>query len=90
MAEFISQWGLLILLFVLMYFMMIRPQQQQQKKRQEMLNSLKVGDEIITIGGLHGVIQAIDDANSTIRVKVASNVELTFSRSAVGSVKRGE
>ncbi|MBP2017196.1 preprotein translocase subunit YajC [Symbiobacterium terraclitae] len=88
--EFLVQWGPLILLFVLMYFMMIRPQQQQQKKRQEMLNSLKVGDEIITIGGLHGVIQALDESKNTIRVKVASNVELTFNRSAVGSVRRGE
>jgi len=88
--EFVVQWGPLILLFVLMYFMMIRPQQQQQKKRQEMLNSLKVGDEIVTIGGLHGVIQALDESNNTIRVKVASNVELTFNRSAVGNVRRGE
>ena len=86
--EFLVQWGPLILLFVLMYFMMIRPQQQQQRKRQEMLDSLKVGDEIVTIGGLHGVIQALDESNNTIRVKVASNVELTFNRSAVGSVRR--
>ena len=86
--EFLLQWGPLILLFVLMYFMMIRPQQHQQRKRQEMLNSLKVGDEIVTIGGLHGVIQALDESNNTIRVKVASNVELTFNRSAVGSVRR--
>lgn len=86
--EFLVQWGPLILIFVLMYFMMIRPQQQQQRKRQEMLNSLNVGDEIVTIGGLHGVIQALDESNNTIRVKVASNVELTFNRSAVGTVRR--
>ncbi|MFO7274244.1 MAG: preprotein translocase subunit YajC [Bacillota bacterium] len=86
--EFLVQWGPLILLLVLMYFMLIRPQQQQQKKRQEMLDSLKVGDEIITIGGLHGVIQALDETNNTIRVKVAPNVELTFNRSAVGTVRR--
>ena len=80
----------IVVLFALMYFMMIRPQQQQQKKRQEMLGALKVGDEIVTIGGMHGVVQAIDDGNNTIRVKVASNVELTFNRSAVGTVRRGE
>lgn len=78
----------IVVLFALMYFMMIRPQQQQQKKRHEMLNALKVGDEIVTIGGLHGVVQSLDD--TTVRVKVASNVELTFNRSAVGSVKQGE
>jgi preprotein translocase subunit YajC len=74
-----------IAVLVLMYFMMIRPQQQQAKKRQEMLNALKVGDEIVTIGGLHGKIQAIDD--TTVRLEVAPKVELTFNRSAVGSVR---
>lgn len=75
----------LLVLFALMYFMMIRPQQQQAKKRQEMLNGLKAGDEVVTIGGLHGVIQAIDD--TTIKLKVAPNVELKFNRSAVGAVR---
>ena len=77
----------ILILFGLMYFMMIRPQQQQQKKRQAMLNALKVGDEIVTIGGLHGRIQALDENTNTVRVKVASNVELTFNQSAVGNVK---
>ncbi len=75
----------LLVLFALMYFMMIRPQQQQAKKRQTMLNAMKVGDEVVTIGGLHGVIQAIDDA--VVMVKVAPNVELKFNRSAVGAVR---
>lgn len=72
-------------LLVLMYFMMIRPQQQQAKKRQEMLNQLKAGAEVVTIGGLHGTIVAIDD--TTVRLRVAANVELTFNRSAIGTVK---
>lgn len=75
----------LLVLFGLMYFMMIRPQQQQAKKRTEMLGALKAGDEVVTIGGLHGVIQAIDD--SAIVLKVANNVELKFNRSAVGAVR---
>jgi preprotein translocase subunit YajC len=82
--------GLLpILVFLgLMYFMMIRPQQQAQKKRQEMLNSLRVGLEVVTIGGLHGTITAIDE--KTVTLKVASNVELTFNRSAIGHLKEGQ
>lgn len=75
----------ILLLFVLMYFMMIRPQQQQAKKRQAMLGALKAGDNIVTIGGLHGVVQALDD--TTVLVKVASGVELKFNRSAIGSVR---
>lgn len=75
----------ILVLFGLMYFMMIRPQQQQAKKRTEMLNALKVGDEVVTIGGLHGTVLAIEE--NTIRLKVASNVELKFNRSAVGAVR---
>jgi preprotein translocase subunit YajC len=69
----------------LMYFMMIRPQQQQAKRRQEMLNSIKQGSEVVTMGGLHGTVVTIEDA--TLRLLVAPGIELTFNRSAVGVVK---
>lgn len=74
-----------IALLGLMYFMMIRPQQQAAKKRTAMLNALQAGAEIVTIGGLHGTIVAIDE--NIVRIKVASNVELTFNRSAIGSIR---
>lgn len=72
-------------LLALMYFMLVRPQQQQAKKRQSMLDSLKQGMDVVTIGGLHGTITAIDD--TTVRLRVGSGVELTFNRSAIGSVR---
>lgn len=74
-----------IALLALMYFLMIRPQQQQAKKRQQMLSELRQGIDVVTIGGLHGSITAIDD--KTVRLKVASGVELTFNRSAIGAVR---
>lgn len=76
----------LILLLVLMYFMIMRPQQQQAKKRQELLNSLQAGQDVVTIGGIHGTIVAIDD--TTARLKVTSNVEMTFDRAAIRMVKK--
>lgn len=78
----------LLLLLGVMYFVMIRPQQQQQKKRQAMLNELRAGVEIVTIGGLHGTITSIDDR--TVTLKVASEVELTFDRGAIRTVKEGQ
>jgi len=75
-------------ILLLMYFMMIRPQQQQQKKRQEMLNSLRAGQKVVTIGGLHGHIQQIDD--KMVDLKVHSNVVLRFNRSAIASVVQDE
>lgn len=78
----------LVALLGLMYFMMIRPQQNQAKKRQAMLNSLAAGAEVVTIGGLHGTITAIDD--KIVKLKVASGIELTFNRSAIGAVREGK
>lgn len=80
-----SQIILMVGLLALMYFMMIRPQQQQAKKRKELLESLRAGAEVVTIGGLHGVISAIDE--TTVKLKVASGVELTFNRGAIGSIR---
>lgn len=88
MSAQLSQFILPIALLGLMYFMMIRPQQQQAKKRKEMLDSLRVGAEVVTIGGLHGTVTAIDE--TTIRLKVSAGVELVFNRSAIGAVRESK
>lgn len=71
--------------FVLMggifYFMLWRPQKKEQEKRQNLLNSLKEGDEIITIGGIYGVITAISEKR--VKVKIADGVEIEMARNAV-------
>ncbi|MCW3490793.1 preprotein translocase subunit YajC [Dethiobacter alkaliphilus] len=73
-----------IILLVLFYFLLIRPQQQQQKKRKELLDSLKVGDDVRTIGGFYGTIEKINDDVVTLRV--ADNVRLRLARFGVESV----
>ncbi|BDG60797.1 preprotein translocase subunit YajC [Caldinitratiruptor microaerophilus] len=74
-----------IALFALLWFLMIRPQQVQAKKRQEMLNSLRKGDRVITIGGIHGTILDLDP--ETITLRVADGVDITVQRSAIGAVR---
>lgn len=73
-----------ILMFVVFYFLLIRPQQKRNKVRMQMLNSLKKGDKITTIGGLHGTIETITD--DIVVLKVNENMKLTFDRSAVSTV----
>ena len=74
---------IMLLIFVgFMYFGMVRPQKKQQQKRQEMLNQLKKGDPIITIGGLHGVIDSIDQQAGTVVID-SDGIYLTFNLSAV-------
>lgn len=74
--------------FILMggvfYFMLWRPQKQQQNQRAQMLNSLKKGDQVVTIGGLYGTITDITERKVTLQV--AENVEMSFMRSAISSV----
>lgn len=73
-----------IAMFVIFYFLLIRPQQKRQKKINEMHAALKKGDKIVTIGGLHGTIDAIDEDKVVLLVN--DNKKLTFERSAVRDV----
>ncbi|WP_100406576.1 preprotein translocase subunit YajC [Bacillus solitudinis] len=74
----------LILMFAIFYFLLIRPQQKKQKAVRDMHSSLKRGDKIVTIGGLHGTIDAIDE--DTMVILVNDNRKLTFDKSAVREV----
>lgn len=71
-------------MFVVVYFLLIRPQQKRQKTRSSMLNTMKKGDKVTTIGGLHGTIVEITDDTVVLRVNDAT--KLTFDRSAINSI----
>ncbi|MEN6412605.1 MAG: preprotein translocase subunit YajC [Veillonellales bacterium] len=77
------QYGPIILMVVIFYYLLYRPQKKEQRKRSEMLDSLKKGDRIVTIGGVHGTITALTDKMVTL--KVTEKVEIDISRSAVAS-----
>jgi preprotein translocase subunit YajC len=83
-AGMLYTWGPLVLMFVVLYFLLIRPQQKRQKTRNQMLASLKKGDKVVTIGGLHGTIQELTD--DTVVLRVNDVTRLTFERSAINSV----
>ncbi|MGG4482453.1 preprotein translocase subunit YajC [Paenibacillus illinoisensis] len=73
----------LVLMVAIFYFLMIRPQNKKQKQRNAMLNQLKKGDKIVTIGGLHGTIAEITDDVVVLRVNDVT--KLTFDRNAISS-----
>lgn len=73
---------LLLIAFVAMYFLLIRPQQKRAKKQRALVQSLGVGDRVITIGGIHGVVRSLDD--DTVVLEVAPGTTMTMTRSAVG------
>ncbi|WP_314663339.1 preprotein translocase subunit YajC [uncultured Selenomonas sp.] len=84
----LSSWGPIVILVLFFYFLLYRPQKQAQKKRDAMLAALKVGDEIITLGGMHGKITALDDKSVTLCV--AEDVNIVFERSAISAVNTSE
>ena len=66
----------IVAIFVVMYFVMIRPQKKKQKEEQKMRESLQVGDEIITIGGIIGRIVSIKDDTIVIETPDHSKIQL--------------
>ena len=75
---------MLALMFGIFYFFLIRPQQTQQKKRREMLDSLRKGNTVITIGGIYGQVVEIKD--DSLIIQIADNVRIRTVRGAVNSV----
>ena len=74
----------LVAIIGIFYFLILRPQKKKQQDAQKMLSALKKGDRVVTIGGIHGVIQNVKE--STVIVKVDDNVKLEFNRGAISGV----
>lgn len=77
-------YGPIVLMVIIFYFLLYRPQKKQQKQRNQMLENLKVGHRILTIGGIHAEITYVDlEKSDFLKVKIADNVEIKISSSAV-------
>ena len=78
---------LMVLLIAMIYFMMIRPQKKKEKADQEMRNSLAVGDEVITIGGVIGKVEKINEKSVIVSTSAGKN-KIEFLKSAIASVSQ--
>jgi preprotein translocase subunit YajC len=78
--------GLLVLglLFAVFWFMLIRPQRMRAREQQELIGSLEPGDEIVTAGGLYGVITALD--GEVLHVEIADGLVVRTARNAVAGI----
>ena len=77
----------MVLIFVIFYFMLIRPQRKKDKEAKQMLENLKVGDRICTIGGIYGTIVRIKDQVLTIEVGEAKT-QMMIARWGVRNVEQ--
>ena len=75
----------LILLFVIIYFIAIRPQQKKAKEDKARQDALKIGDEVVTIGGIHGIVRDVQE--STVLIEASPSVSLKMEKVAIARVK---
>jgi preprotein translocase subunit YajC len=74
----------IIVILILMWFLLIRPQRRRQQDSQRLIDSLEVGQEIVTAGGLYGTITALEDDEA--HVEIADGVEVRMAKRAIAGV----
>ena len=72
---------MLVLMFAVFYFLLIRPQQKRAKQHKALIDALKVGDNVVTAGGIHGKVAAVTD--TVITLEIATGVKIRVNRSSV-------
>lgn len=78
-----------VVIIALMYFLIIRPQRKRQKAQTDMMAAMTVGDHAVTIGGLHGVIDEIDENKNTITLN-CEGIYLEFDRRAIARTEKDD
>ena len=76
----------LVIIFAIFYFMIIKPQRIREKQHQKMLSELTKNDEVVTTGGIHGVITNVKE--KTVTLKIDDNVKIELEKSCIAYVKK--
>ena len=82
--------GTLILLaamFALLWVLLIRPQRRKQAEQQQLLSGIEPGDEVLTVGGIYGIVQEIDEDDDLV-VEIAEGIRVRIARRAVAGVEK--
>jgi len=87
-AAFLIQVLPIAAIFLVFYFLVIGPANKQKRKTQQMLNSLKKGDRVVTSGGIYGTVQGVEP--DVIYLKISDNVRVKVARSAITGVLTSE
>lgn len=79
---------MLVIMFAIFYFLLIRPQQKRAKQHKQLIESIKVGDQVVTAGGIHGKVASVQE--TVVTLEVATGVKIKVNRSAVvGTTQEG-
>lgn len=76
----------LVFMFAIFYFLLIRPQQKKAKEHKALLEAMKKGDNVITAGGVHGKVAAVE--NDLVTLEIANNVNIKITKSYIAAIKK--
>ena len=77
-----------VVILAIMYFLIIRPQKKREDERKTMIEAVKKGDRIVTVGGVHGTVTQVDE--TSVLADVSQNVKLRIEKSAIAAVPSAE
>jgi preprotein translocase subunit YajC len=83
---------IIVLLFGALYFLMIRPQRAKVQAQQRLLNTVEVGDEVLTVGGIYGIVQELepDEDGGDLVVEIADGIHVRIARKALATIVKPE
>jgi preprotein translocase subunit YajC len=73
----------MILIFAVFYFLLIRPQEKKRKEQEQLVSSVKKGENVVTNAGIHGKVTKVNESDSTIMLEIAEGVEIKISKAAI-------
>ena len=87
-AQMIQMIAMFAIMGVMFYFLLIRPQSKQKKEQENLLKNLKTGDKVLMSNGIFGIIANVKE--KTFIVKIADNVKIEVTKSAVTTVLKSD
>lgn len=78
------------LMLLIFYVLVLMPMRKRQKKVADFQSSLKVGDKVITTGGIYGEVTRVDDQTQTVQVQIADRIRITVARASIGGYQGAE
>jgi preprotein translocase subunit YajC len=76
---------MIVLMIIIFYFLLIRPQKKQRQEQEARIASLKKGDKVVTIGGMHGIVHHL--SKETVTLKISEGVFVPFNKTAIASTE---
>jgi preprotein translocase subunit YajC len=73
----------MILIFFVFYFFLIRPQEKKRREQEDMVSSVKRGEEVITNSGIYGTIKKLNDSDNTVMLEIANGIEIKILKSCI-------